>query len=402
MHDRIVRMAGTGSEVSRQPEPSDPDLAAAFHRVADLLEEQMDSIAADLTDAYRDSLPGFADVSWSSIHAGTRRSTEVIVRALRRGVAPGEEDAEKLRVLARRWAATELPLESIGRSFHVGSRRAVWLIGAHADDLGLDARSMFAVQDALWQWVWLGSSVIADVVHEQALAEARLDATRLADFLRDLASGRMTEERLSADAALYGLDLSQQYVAVYASSTGARQGSLLEAKIRQSGATSTHRVLQTIVDRTLLGVAPRRPTAPDGVAMGVGPPVLLNAARESFAEAWEALATAEAFSMTGTFDLTTVGPLALVTIGDHVASRVAAERLVDLGAECGDIEQTVLTLLEFDQSIDRTATDLHLHRNTVRYRVTRFRDMTGLDLRRTEDLVTAWWLLKWRQAQRGN
>ena len=65
-------MAGTGSEVERQPEPSDPDLAAAFHRVADLLDDQMDSIAADLTDAYRDSLPGFADVSWSSVHAATR------------------------------------------------------------------------------------------------------------------------------------------------------------------------------------------------------------------------------------------------------------------------------------------------------------------------------------------
>jgi DNA-binding PucR family transcriptional regulator len=158
-------------------------------------------------------------------------------------------------------------------------------------------------------------------------------------------------------------------------------------------------VLQTIVDGTLLGVAPRRPTAPQGVALGVGPPVLLSSARESFAEAWEALATAQAFSMTGTFDLTTVGPLALVTIGDHVASRLAADRFVDLGTDRGDIERTVLTLLEFDQNIDRTATELHLHRNTVRYRVTRFRDITGLDLRRTEDLVTAWWLLKWRQAR---
>ena len=115
-------------------------------------------------------------------------------------------------------------------------------------------------------------------MHEQALSEARLDATRLADFLRDLASGRMTEERLSADAALYGLDLSQQYVAVYASPNGARQGSLLEAKIRQSGATSTHRALQTIVDRTLLGVAPRRPTAPEGIAIAGG----LKKAREFF------------------------------------------------------------------------------------------------------------------------
>jgi DNA-binding PucR family transcriptional regulator len=41
-----------------------------------------------------------------------------------------------------------------------------------------------------------------------------------------------------------------------------------------------------------------------------------------------------------------------------------------------------------------------MHRDTVRYRVTRFRDITGLDLRRTDDPVTAWWLLKWRQVER--
>lgn len=30
----------------------------------------------------------------------------------------------------------------------------------------------------------------------------------------------------------------------------------------------------------------------------------------------------------------------------------------------------------------------------------RFRELTGLDLRRTEDIVTTWWLLKRRQSAR--
>jgi DNA-binding PucR family transcriptional regulator len=32
----------------------------------------------------------------------------------------------------------------------------------------------------------------------------------------------------------------------------------------------------------------------------------------------------------------------------------------------------------------------------VRYRVHRFEELSGLDLSRTEDLVTAWWLLNRR------
>ena len=60
---------------------------------------------------------------------------------------------------------------------------------------------------------------------------------------------------------------------------------------------------------------------------------------------------------------------------------------------------TVLTLLDQNQSIEETAAAMHLHRNTVRYRVTRFRELTGLDIRRTHDLVTTWWLLEWRRAR---
>ncbi|MFE7721735.1 helix-turn-helix domain-containing protein [Nocardia rhizosphaerihabitans] len=36
---------------------------------------------------------------------------------------------------------------------------------------------------------------------------------------------------------------------------------------------------------------------------------------------------------------------------------------------------------------------MYLHRNTVRNRLTRFAELTGLDLDRTDDLVVAWWLL---------
>ncbi|MGZ4174216.1 MAG: helix-turn-helix domain-containing protein, partial [Solirubrobacteraceae bacterium] len=98
-----------------------------------------------------------------------------------------------------------------------------------------------------------------------------------------------------------------------------------------------------------------------------------------------------------------LGPLPLVAEADALAARLSARHLRELderGQAGREIEDTVSTLLELDRNIEATAAQLHLHRNSVRYRVGRFRELTGLDLRRTEDLVTTWWLLKRRRSAR--
>ena len=60
------------------------------------------------------------------------------------------------------------------------------------------------------------AKVIADVQREQAVAAARRDASRRADFIRDLALGQMTAARLADGSAVYGLDTAQPYFAVVA------------------------------------------------------------------------------------------------------------------------------------------------------------------------------------------
>ena len=52
--------------------------------------------------------------------------------------------------------------------------------------------------------------------------------------------------------------------------------------------------------------------------------------------------------------------------------------------------RTVWTWLRCDQNVDEVATRMHIHRNTVRYRLTRFKELTELDLHRTDDLIVAW------------
>lgn len=56
-------------------------------------------------------------------------------------------------------------------------------------------------------------------------------------------------------------------------------------------------------------------------------------------------------------------------------------------------------LLADDLNIDAVSRALHVHRNTVRYRLRRFRELTGLDIRKIDHLVITWWLLARRGAR---
>jgi DNA-binding PucR family transcriptional regulator len=128
---------------------------------------------------------------------------------------------------------------------------------------------------------------------------------------------------------------------------------------------------------------------------------LLGDAPASFAEADQALATARAFGVSGIVNLGALGPLPLVNEAPALAKRLGDRHLGALeqrGASGGEIEETVRILLELDRNVEATAARLQLHRNSIRYRVSRFHELTGLDLGRTEDLVTTWWLLTRRQA----
>jgi DNA-binding PucR family transcriptional regulator len=112
------------------------------------------------------------------------------------------------------------------------------------------------------------------------------------------------------------------------------------------------------------------------------------------------LETAAAFDFTGVVELQSLGALSLVTATDEIARRLDEEWFGHVDDRFADFEHTVSTFLEAGQRVEATAARLHVHANTVRYRLTRFREVTLLDVRKTNDLVLAWWLLKRRECLR--
>jgi hypothetical protein len=378
------------------------DNRRAITALADRLESGADDLAAGITRLCRDELPGFADMAPAAVHAATCNILMLVLRRLREG---GGLDAAEMGLIAERargWASAGVPLPFIVRGFQLGVREMLAAMEAEADAVGLDASGVLYLHDFAWEFTSTSTGVLAEVEREIGAALVRTDVTG-ADFLRDAAHGRLTAQRLADEAPAHGLDPETEYVAVRAHPGDAAAVTAIDASVRRSGATADQRTLQTSVDDEFFGLAPQCPSAPEGALIAVGPPARLSEAHESFAAAGEALEAASAFGLTGTVDLGSLGPLPLALADERLAEMLAARHLerLDSQSRAGkEIEQTVLTLLDHDQNVERAAAALHLHGNTVRYRVRRFRELTGLDLHCTDDLVTAWWLLKWRTARR--
>src|SRR5262249_22845311 len=120
---------------------------------------------------------------------------------------------------------------------------------------------------------------------------------------------------------------------------------------------------------------------------------------DAFRLASRALETAHALGRRGCVTFEELG-LAPAVLADDDVARALAERYVapvQRDDRSGAVVlETVERYIANGAQVEATATELGIHANTVRYRVTRYEELTGCSLRRGQDLVEAWWALRRR------
>jgi DNA-binding PucR family transcriptional regulator len=93
----------------------------------------------------------------------------------------------------------------------------------------------------------------------------------------------------------------------------------------------------------------------------------------------------------------------LVAADDELGQALVDRRLMPLVAlgEFGAALRDSVAVYLADMRVDQAARRLHLHPNTLRYRLRKFEELTGTDLRRGDDVVEVWWALQHlRRAER--
>ena len=381
-------------------------------------EEKVDREALrTLGQDYLDRLPGHVEDVMEKLRVAipeyriippsdTRASTTAIIGTAITQLIDIDVDAQQIKPLselARRRAERGFPPHSVTRSIQLGTRHVLTEIDRIAARMGTDPITVLWMHDSAWQFATDAAAVIADIHHEVAVDAARREVGRRADFLRDVLHGTIALERISAESRLHGLDPAALYFPVCMRPADAEEEARLFRLLNQECATSTLRPVLAVIHGDLVGLVPRKPDMEHSGLLAVGPAAPLCMQASSFRAASTALRTAQAFGRTGVITLADLGALPLTLTGDDLAEVVKEQHFgaLDDGAEITrDIQRTVWSWLQADQNVDDVAARLHVHPNTVRYRLGRFRTLTGLDGRKTGELVLMWWMLGRRHSER--
>lgn len=328
------------------------------------------------------------------LHNGIASDIVRVLHAARAGrVAENNDFVADLATAGEAWARNGVPVDEMLHIWHIG----VEVILGHVKDVGQrlgvdDADLLEFVQSA---YVWSDLAVVAAAKgHRSAEIEiAVAEEERRENFVRGVLFGTLASSDLRVGAEAYGLDPDCEYVAVRARLGDGVHQRKLEQELGFHAPGRRRAGLSAVVDGALAGILMEQPATVS--AVGVGPLRPLRHLAESYRLATRALMTIQACGLRGAHDFSSLGLRAAVAMDSDVGD-VLRERYLDpiAGADSArELLSTLRAYLACDMHVERTATRLFVHQNTVRYRLARFEELTDTSLRCTQTVVELWWAL---------
>lgn len=358
--------------------------------MADVLGDVLRTLAGDpglvdeVVGAARAASPEVARLP----EAENRRHIAVVVAAALAAVehpeGPGDDVFAAAEALGADRATQGIPIEALLRGVHAGRTRAVDIAVAQARAAGVSADAML---DALVRFSRYAGALERHVIsgHRRAELAARDAHTHV---LRRLLHGGGTE---LADDELTraGLRPDGQYHCVVSDVADPVRARALEQRLTGFGG------VYGLVEGRLAGLSPRAPEGPVDAMVVVAPAAPVREVRTRYRLCLTAL---EAGQQKGVHQLADLAGETALAAQPVLADVLAAHYLAALDPADPFHRQlagTGLAYLDHGQRLDQTAEALHVHPNTVRYRLGKLAELTGADLAPSTVLHTLrwWWAL---------
>lgn len=388
----------------RMPELTtlDPVTLAAVMAAVQRLRESVDDFCDLFLERSRQYVAGYDALSDDEIREAARFFIVGEIDELASFRIPDDALREQLERHALRRVAQGVSIETLSLSYRVGTREMLALTDRIGVEVGLPADLLLAIHDSSWEFANEASTVFARVHRDLTVERARFDVERRAGFARGVLDGTIPTDQIHRDAPLFGLDPRREYTPIVARTTAPTEADAARRAITAATRAASDRLLFVDLGELIGCIAPVDPSdVSGGELFAVGTSSSLDTLKVGFDEALLALETAERFGLRGSVRLPGLGARPLVLSDSRAASGLESRHFAKLDrVRVGDeTEETMRIYLECDQSATDAAARLTVHPNTVRYRIGQFRELTGLDVRRTEDLVAAWWLLNRRRGR---
>ncbi|TSD96575.1 PucR family transcriptional regulator [Skermania sp. ID1734] len=369
----------------------------SWDRLFDTLLAEQVAVSARVREAMQAQIPNYRGLPLERLDVEVGVEVERVLRSARAGKA-ALDDAElaELAAIGEARAHQGVPVADVLRAWRIG----VEVVVAYARDVaqrhGIDDAQVLEFVQSVLAWSDVAMVTTAGAHRRAELALAVAEEERRAAFVRSALRGTVPAAELRVHAEAYGLDPAGQYVAVRARLVEGATRDGVEQALGFRGTLLRRRGLSALIDGDICGFSSQPPPADVEGVVGYGPAVPLDRLPESHQLAARALMTAQAFGLRGAYDLDSLGLRAAVATDSDIGEIMRRRYLEPLGTG-GAAEEVIATMrvyLACGMHSENTAARLFVHRNTVRYRLARFEELTGANLREPAVLFEVWWALE--------
>jgi len=366
-------------------------------KVAEALEERLDALVEQTLHAILEEVPVYHERG-ETVATDTRRAAAYVyatfIEILRSGAPPSTVVAGSLSDVGADRALQGIPLGDLLQGFRISARTAANMLTSLAVDKDLDRDACLWVAETLVIWIDVVSNLAAGSYSQTQVRIVREDEERLRDFLLDLLHGAVAGEEALERADAVGWDPATAYwVGVFARAdadcTREDQDAFTDAVQRCYALRTRGTVVVAVPVPTAADVAAVE-TAAIGVAdhldllSGVGEPGSgIAGVRRAYVEAAEAATIAVALDeRLVRFDTAVLDRILrrdLELLEELVQRTIGPLEDYDRSRST-DLVATLEAYFRKGESPTRTADVLHTHAQTVRYRLGRIREISGLAL----------------------
>ncbi|MFC0627397.1 PucR family transcriptional regulator [Kribbella deserti] len=310
---------------------------------------------------------------------------------------PGVEDFAAAARLGTDRAAQGIPLTELLRGVHAGRSRAIAIAVERSRAAGVPSGVLLDVLLEFERYAGALERHVVSGYHTAELQLARTVRDVRSQVLRRLLLGQ--EPEVSPDElGRVHLDPRRSFYCLRSDVTDPVQAQTLERRFADVGGVFG------LVEGKLAGLMPRRPgkklvTADELVV--VAPAAPLREIPALYETCGHALSAANASDRRGLHQLQDLAVETALATQPALAAILTRDLLGSLDpadAFHRQLAQTAKAYLDADRRLDRTAAALHLHPNTVRYRLSRLTALTGWSLDAPSESVLHtlrdWWALQ--------
>jgi hypothetical protein len=371
--------------------------ASPLERLADALLPHTDLIAGRTVDRMQEALPSYAKLPREALLPIVTGNVRNVVTAVRDPDADRSAELEHYEESGEERARQGISSDEMLQGWRIGlaAVREQARVVAEEHDIGNDVLLEFV--EALLEWGDVGMLKSVSAHRHAEFEMARQRQHHRTNLVRGVLFGTLPPASGRVQIAAYGLDPERLYCAVRARPSDDVSVRTLERALGVADSAGPRTGLAALLDGDLAGFVLAPVTTQIEAHVGVGPPAQLEALENSFRLATRALESAVAIGSTGPTAIDRLGlwPAVLADrdVGDEVIRRII-DPVMDQGKTGAVLLETVARYLDNDLRLEVTAEQMYLHVNTVRYRLRRLEELTGMNLRRVGDLVQIWWAIE--------